>query len=99
MGQAGTLYNGAKMMFSQMLGQLLADAVKYRYSQAAPYTGHFDAMGQAAVHMIIDAERVHLGFAAQTPEGRAKHNAVVVFMKFRTIAVQDARMTVAGGRK
>ena len=50
----------------------------YTVAQATANAGHFHAMGEPVVGVVVRRQRVNLGLAPQTAEGAGKHHAVVV---------------------
>ena len=98
-GQAGRLDDSSKVVLVDALGQILLDQVVNRHRKAAAHAGHFDTVGQAAVHVVVYGERVHLGLAAQPAERCRKNDAVKIPMKVRTVGVTVCGVPIACSRK
>ena len=97
--EAGGLHDRSEMVFVNVLGQILFNQMIHRNREAAAHARHFDAVSQAAVHMVIHRERVHLRLTAKAPERCRKNNTVVIAVKVRTVRVQIGGVPVARRRK
>ena len=73
--------------------------VIHRNREAAANARNFKAVREAAMHMVVHRERVHLRLTAKAPERRRKNNAVGIAMKIRTVRVQISGVPVARRRK
>ena len=81
--EASHLHHGADVARRAAQRQKFARLHHHAHAvaQAAADTGHFHAVGEAVVGVVVLGKGMHLGFAPQAAERAGKHHAVVIDMK------------------
>ena len=73
--------------------------MEYSNRKASTHARDFDAVREAAVHVVVHREGVHLGLAAQAAKSGRKDNAVVIAMIIGAVRVAIGRMAVSRRRQ
>ena len=97
--QASRLHDGAELVLVNVLGQILLDQVENGDSKASAHARDFDAVREAAVHVVVHREGMYLSLAAQAAKSGRKDNAVVIAMVIRAVRVAIGRMAVSRRRQ
>ena len=97
-GETGRLHDGAELVLVNVLGQIFLDKVENRNGKAAAHARNLDAVREAAMHMVVHRERMHLRLAPKTTERRRENDAVVVAVVIGPVGVEIGRMAIARRR-
>ena len=99
MSEARRLNDGTELIFVDVFGEVFLDEVENRNREASAHARDFDAVREAAVHVVVHREGMYLSLAAQAAKSGRKDDTVVIAMVIGAVRVAIGRMAVSRRRQ